>query len=149
MKIKFFLIAFIGLIILMAFLLSSCRITNHVVSSGFIQKRKYCNGYYVNLGSNHNRALKLQSKINGEVDSSSNPQISTRSITTSKNVNSGNILTDNPSVILASIGDNKVKTKDQICYNLSNPIKNIQESHNDKDKRISNSFQVKYINSFP
>ena len=41
----------IGVIVLLTFLISSCRTTNNVATSNLIQKRKYNSGYFVNVFS--------------------------------------------------------------------------------------------------
>jgi len=47
LKVSFF--SFISLVIILSFIISSCRNTNNVVSSGFLQKRKYNKGFFVNI----------------------------------------------------------------------------------------------------
>ncbi len=57
-KTSFF--SLINLVIILSFIITSCRNTNNVVSSGFVQKRKYNKGYFVNISPKKQKVATVQ-----------------------------------------------------------------------------------------
>lgn len=113
MKIKNFLFAFNGSIILLTLISSSCNTTNNVISSNFIQKRKYCNGYYITLCSDKTKANEPQTKNYGEDVNPPNLQIKNKTISAIKKLTVKEIQIDNSSDFLASTDDNTVTKQER------------------------------------
>jgi hypothetical protein len=65
----------ISLIIIQLFIISSCRNTNNVISSGIIQKRKYNKGYFVNVFPKRQKVSKIQIPNNQTTIASSNQTV--------------------------------------------------------------------------
>jgi hypothetical protein len=62
-------------IILLSFIISSCRNTNNVVSAGIIQKRKYNKGYFVNIFPKRQKVTAVQTPQSETVITSSNQTV--------------------------------------------------------------------------
>jgi len=73
MKNKNLLFTVTFLIFFLSLIISSCRNTSNVVSSGLIQKRKYNKGYFVKVLSVKSTNSKLEAKDNDEMAVNSSP----------------------------------------------------------------------------
>ncbi|MGD0711046.1 MAG: ECF transporter S component [Bacteroidales bacterium] len=127
--------------------------TNNVVSSNFIQKRKYSKGYFINPSSEKIKVNKPQIKNNEEESNSPNKRINNKAISVVKNVCYKENESDNSSDFLASIDDVVITKKEKKNFQSNRPIlsdcKNIMGGQKDNVKRDSYTIQLKYTNPFP
>jgi hypothetical protein len=153
MRIKNLFIAFIGLIILISLILSSCRTTNNVVSSNLVQKRKYNKGFYIKQFSLLTKAINLQPKVIGEKINSASLQEDKKDIPVLLNIFNKEIQARNSSEthesannIAYTVQEQKGNKPDRTMLSDCN---NFEE--NDiisKDEIINNSIPINYLNSF-
>jgi hypothetical protein len=138
MKTNTSLINNIGLIITISIILSSCKTTNNVVTSNFIQKRKYNHGYYVNIFSKKYSVVNLRENTNVIPEIKSDEQQQAQSdnhavpLTTKENISSS------------------YQQNDKLNKSISTKEKNLRTDKNDsKVQQLISAFNRKNIDSFP
>lgn len=151
MKIKKVFLTFIGVAILLTFILSSCCSTNNVVSSNLIQKRKYNHGYFVNIFSKKPEVSKIQVNDNKKTIDPVNSQITGEAVTEKSQ---REIQPDNSSDLAVNTDSAAVSKKKQTSDQFNKPVssdeKNIRKSQSRiKLEKIINTIKKKNFNSYP
>jgi hypothetical protein len=125
----------ISLFIILSLIISSCNTTNNVVSSGFIQKRKYNKGYFVSVFPKRQKVSSFQtSKSEIIIASSKQPVTKTEKIDEN---------------LIASTDD--LKQTENIPAKPVPPDENIihQKQNNSIVGKIIGKMERKLISSFP